>query len=213
MCYCKWWIWFPYCFVWNLNTTPIFLFHFAFPIFYGIWTKQLQGWLESEPLRCNHHWWFIRAQETLTTTRQLPRIHLQLKLSEICSVSRYIRSDQSPLAPFDFVGLSKLYNSMFIFGEKLWKINVIFLVPGSIQELTMYRIWKLWHQRAYVQNFWALSLAILEKIDGSFLMNTLCIRLDLRLKLNIVKFQKERYSRIRETELSLLRPVPEKSET
>jgi hypothetical protein len=42
-------------------------------------------------------------------------------------------------------------------------------------------------------------------------MNWLFIRLDLRL--NIVQFQKERYSRIQETELFLLRPVPEKSET
>jgi hypothetical protein len=57
----------------------------------------------------------------------------------------------------------------------------------------------------------ALSLAIPEKLDGSFLMNWLFIRLDLRL--NIVQFQKERYSRIQETELFLLRPVPEKSET
>jgi hypothetical protein len=42
-------------------------------------------------------------------------------------------------------------------------------------------------------------------------MNLLFIRLDLRL--NIVQFQKERYSQIQETELFLLRPVPEKSET
>ena len=42
-------------------------------------------------------------------------------------------------------------------------------------------------------------------------MNWLFIRLDLRL--NIVQFQKERYSRIQETELFLLMPAPEKSET
>ena len=42
-------------------------------------------------------------------------------------------------------------------------------------------------------------------------MNWLFIRLDLRL--NIIQFQKERYSRIQETEIFLLRPVPEKSET
>jgi hypothetical protein len=50
-----------------------------------------------------------------------------------------------------------------------------------------------------------------EKLDGSFLMNRLFVRLDLRL--DIVQFQEERYSRIQETELILLRPVPEKSET
>jgi hypothetical protein len=43
------------------------------------------------------------------------------------------------------------------------------------------------------------------------LMNWLFIRLDLRL--NVVQFQKERYSRIQKTEYFLLRIVPEKSET
>jgi hypothetical protein len=42
-------------------------------------------------------------------------------------------------------------------------------------------------------------------------MNSLFIRLDLRL--NIAQFQKLRYPRIQETELFLLGPVPEKSET
>jgi hypothetical protein len=91
-------------------------------------------------------------------------------------------------------------------------MNMLLLSFGSQNKFKKYYIRKPLHQRSYFKKIEAFkSLAIPEKLDGSFLMNWLFIRLDLRL--NIVQFQKERYSRIQETELFLARPVPEKSET
>jgi hypothetical protein len=78
---------------------------------------------------------------------------------------------------------------------------------GSPYKFKQYQIWKPLHQRSHLHNFGALSCAIPEKLDGSFLMNWLFVRLNRRL--NIVQFQKERCSRIQETEFFLLRAVEE----
>jgi hypothetical protein len=73
----------------------------------------------------------------------------------------------------NFWELPKPQNGMSIFGRKLWKMNIIFWVPGSTQELKIYGIWKPWHQRAYnEQKFKALWLAIPEKFSSICIVRT-----------------------------------------
>jgi hypothetical protein len=117
-------------------------------------------------------------------------------------------------------GLSNAIHCEFLSASRDLEYHVHFSQFLTKNEHAIVKFWKpqqipkvshSLHQISYVKNFEALSLAISEKLDSSFLMNWLLIRLYLRL--NIVQFQKERYSLIRETELFLLRPVPEKSET